>query len=50
MIPLSRLRELLGDEAEGLTDEDLEAFRGFLYLLAEEAVESIERDQHNHAA
>ncbi len=50
MIPISRLREILGEEAEGVPDDELEVFRGLLYLLAEEAVELVELDQHLNAA
>lgn len=45
MLPLDKLREILGPTAEGWSDEDLERVRGVLYLLAEEALEIVERGE-----
>jgi len=50
MISIAELREILAEEVEGATDEELEPIRGLLYLVAELAVESVERDQQETAA
>ena len=51
MISVEEIREALGgDEADRLTDTEVERWRGFLYLIAELAVESEECRQQEEAA
>ena len=51
MLSVSQLRAALGtDEADKLSDEEIESLRGSLRQLAEAAIESEERKQQEEAA
>lgn len=39
LVPIPRCRELLGDEAIGLTDDDLDNFRRHAHVMARTLVE-----------
>ena len=45
MISLSKFKELMGDEAQGLTDEEIEAIRNAQYQFAKLAFDKWARER-----